>query len=285
MLTLLTLSNTSIPQHDQLNNPQTSTMAPSTAHLLGLPRELRDMIYSHLSRDIVLEWEWKADTKFQGRLKRIDIRLHNATIAHVLRIHPQVYAEYKEADCFSKLSATVTVDLLAPVQDMRTIRVGSLTHVRNSLAHVWYATMSFDYMAYPESKRGPRHQEILEDMIDDFTYMAPNLSVFRYAIHQRLPIHQPGASLRSALTHRDFLHGDVPYPPATKDNFLPNPPASLGGLPLLQFGEGNKLYYHGQLEKDAALRCLYWVQHILSDRDVVPFHQIAKIGVYMFGVG
>jgi hypothetical protein len=243
------------------------------------------MIYSHLSRDIVLEWEWKADTKFQGRLKRIDIRLHDTPIAHVLRIHPQVYAESKEAACFSTLSATVTVDLLAPVQDMRTIRVDSLTHVRNALTHVWYANMSFDYMAQPESKRGPRHQEILEDMIDDFTYMAPNLSVFRYAIHQRLPIHQPGASLRSALTHRDFLHGDVPYPPATKDNFLPNPPASLGGLPLLQSGEGYKLYYHGQLDKDAALRCLDWVQHILPDRDVVPFHQIAKIGVYMFGVG
>jgi hypothetical protein len=179
-------------------------MAPSTAHLLGLPRELRDMIYSHLSRDIVLEWEWKVDTKFQGRLKRIDICLHVAPIAHVLRIHPQVYAEYKEAACFSKLSATVTINLLAPVQDMRTIRVGSLTHVRNALAHVWYATMSFDYMAHPESKRGPKHQEILEDMIDDFTSMAPNLSVFRYAIHQRLLIHQPGASLRSALTHRDF---------------------------------------------------------------------------------
>ena len=53
----------------------------------------------------------------------------------------------------------------------------------------------------------------------------------------------------------------------------------------MQREEGDKLYYHDRECKSVALAHMHWASHILHERDVVPYHEIAMIGVYMFGVG
>jgi hypothetical protein len=258
-------------------------MAPATAHLLGLPRELRDIIYSHLSRDIVLPWELNKDEKYAGECERVNVWLYDAPIAHVLRIHPQINAEYKEASCFKKLAAEVAIDLVVPIQD-KTL-AGSLTPLEHAVSHVRYATMIFDHVADPATSHGKEHQDTLQSLINSFIDWGTNLLVFKCAIQQLGLHHWRGATSQTVISHRRLLLGFEHLPADDRENFMPGPPDSLGDLTLLQRGDGYKLYYHSCWTKSYALRNVDLAPNILHDGDVVPFQKIAKIGIYMFGVG
>ena len=76
----------------------TSTMASKEKpHLLTLPQEIRDHIYSYLHHGVSL----RIRTKHRAQ----HIRMQNAPIVAVLLTHSKLYHEYKDADCFKNLSA------------------------------------------------------------------------------------------------------------------------------------------------------------------------------------
>jgi hypothetical protein len=68
-------------------------------HLLTLPREIRDMIYTHLHHRVSL--------RVQNEYQVQHMVIEKAPIAAVLSTHPQLYHEYKDADCFKNLSGVL----------------------------------------------------------------------------------------------------------------------------------------------------------------------------------
>jgi len=79
-------------------------MASVGPNLLSLPREIRDKILSYLHRDIEYEGPLYTDAT-DDRYMAVSVRLENAPLLNVLLTHSQIRDEYKDADCFRKLSA------------------------------------------------------------------------------------------------------------------------------------------------------------------------------------
>ncbi|OSS48501.1 hypothetical protein B5807_07647 [Epicoccum nigrum] len=70
------------------------------AHLLTIPREIRDIIYSYLYHRVRLR-------SYQNG-RTANLKLRNAPIIAVLQTHTQLYQEYQTADCFENLSCVLT---------------------------------------------------------------------------------------------------------------------------------------------------------------------------------
>jgi hypothetical protein len=73
-----------------------------TPHLLTVPREIRDQIYSHLHRKIQLH-----HTPLRDVALRIDVSLKNTPLISVLLMHPRLRAEYTQSPSFKKLSLKI----------------------------------------------------------------------------------------------------------------------------------------------------------------------------------
>ena len=65
-------------------------------HLMTLPREVRDNIYSYLRHKVMLR------VPTEHRTQALQVK--NAPIVAVLLTHSQLYHEYKDADCFKNLT-------------------------------------------------------------------------------------------------------------------------------------------------------------------------------------
>jgi hypothetical protein len=75
-----------------------NVMVPAAPHLVGIPRELRDNIYSNLHHEITFDWEW---TAFVGLIpNKATVLFHNAPQASVLLTNSCLNEQYTEAACF-----------------------------------------------------------------------------------------------------------------------------------------------------------------------------------------
>jgi hypothetical protein len=107
-------------------------MAANPPHLLTLPREIRNDIYSYLHKEVVVH---NAGTSYPSILD-VQVRLENVPYMSVLLINSQIYQEYREADCFRNLSAQVDMDLKlrywlrGPVM-VRELKLSALSFVRH----------------------------------------------------------------------------------------------------------------------------------------------------------
>ena len=70
------------------------------AHLLTIPREIRDIIYSYLHHPAQV-------CSYQNG-RTATLKLRNAPIAAVLQTHTQIHKEYQTAECFKDLSCVLT---------------------------------------------------------------------------------------------------------------------------------------------------------------------------------
>src|SRR5690242_14218221 len=84
-------------------------MASSTCRLLALPREIRNIIYSYLHHDITVDWGYKHSSFPIGGHLAVPIFLYNAPLLTLLRTCKLLFEEYRQAECFRKLTISVTV--------------------------------------------------------------------------------------------------------------------------------------------------------------------------------
>ena len=71
----------------------------ATPSLLGIPRDLRDIIYGYCHQDIEIEWPW---SNRPTSIYNTELRVKNSPLTTILFVHSQLQAKYVEADCFRK---------------------------------------------------------------------------------------------------------------------------------------------------------------------------------------
>jgi hypothetical protein len=88
--------------------------APRMAHLLTIPREIRDLIYGYLTqeRNFYLERE----RCYYGS-KEVDVQVKNAPLLSVLLSHSRLKEEYMESTAFKRLSITLRMSPVYPGPD------------------------------------------------------------------------------------------------------------------------------------------------------------------------
>ena len=79
-------------------------MAANPPHLLSLPREIRNQIYSYLHKEMKVHNE-RESTRFNVH----EVRLENAPYTSVLLVNSKIYHKYREAACFRELAAVVNI--------------------------------------------------------------------------------------------------------------------------------------------------------------------------------
>jgi hypothetical protein len=253
-------------------------MAYPTAHLLGLPRELRDRIYSFLTQQI--DFNWDRDKVFAPRglegdiqlVEPVPLRLINSPIAHVFRIHPQIHAEYEEATLTS-LEAIIDPALHTTEASHFRPRPDWITHVNTALAHVRHFTVFLKIHARSTSQSLDWEDQL--GLLDDVAAKASGLSSLRVAVHQQYHLNAPTIS--------DEELDSILIPATTRLNcpreFLPRMPLALANMSLVQRGEG---YHVGQggLYNDATQSRL--VSSVSPGQINILRHGIRKNGAYTY---
>lgn len=74
----------------------------SSPNLLSLPREIRGMVYSHLSKSITFDWGWRVLPFPIGGSEAVRLSVPEAPLMNVLLSCQQVYHEYSQERQFRK---------------------------------------------------------------------------------------------------------------------------------------------------------------------------------------
>lgn len=114
------------------------TSVSARPHLLTLPREVRNIIYEHLTREI----ELRSVSQIGG--VRIAVSLINAPHINLLLTHPQLHDEYKESSAFVNLR----VYILHRDMSLKNYRVlidyyTAAEHVPAAFRHIKVATVRY----------------------------------------------------------------------------------------------------------------------------------------------
>ncbi|KAF2821435.1 hypothetical protein CC86DRAFT_459083 [Ophiobolus disseminans] len=188
-------------------------------HLLGLPRELRDIIYNYLDQDL----RWKDNDKYP--------HVQNAPLLSVLLVHSQIHDEYLHARCFR-----------APVVE---IHILDLYHIRSYQKETQLAQKIRNLMRYArdltlfvnfEHRMTIFRQPVwpaINHMVKLFTSKA------RYIGHLRIHVLMP---FGYSIGHDEL----------STSHFQQSVNFSLGDLPLVQRGEGYRLANDGGAHQESS---------------------------------
>jgi hypothetical protein len=198
-------------------------------HLLTLPRELRDQIYSYLSSD---EPGWRLTKLFSPEPVRF--RFHNAPNLNVLHTHPRLRNEYFEAGWTRELSVTFRLGVSSgPFTDLDTTNkmYKSPTIPADILFTHWirHVTILVDrgHRGRGDNTPGKQWWNTIRQLVEALAETAMVLLTVKIAIQQHA---------RTRLQH----HLDA-YPWFRTRYFLTPPPSFVHALWLVQRCEGWRL--------------------------------------------
>jgi hypothetical protein len=198
-------------------------------HLLTLPRELRDQIYSYLSDDGP---GWRLTSLFSP--KPVQFRFHNAPNLSVLHTHPRLRTEFFEADWTKELSVTFRLGVpRGPFTNLITLNTTyeSPTLPADILFTHWvrHVTILVDrgHKRRGDNAPGKFWWKAIQQLIDALSEKAVFLSTVKVAIQQH-------ATTRLRDHHQA-------YPRFSSRYFITPPPSFLNGLWLVQRCEGYRL--------------------------------------------
>jgi hypothetical protein len=201
----------------------------ATPHLLTLPRELRDQIYSYLSDD---DPGWRLTGLFSP--KPVQFRFHNAPNLSVLHTHPRLRTEFFEADWTKELSVTFRLGVPSGLFNNLTtwnIMYKSLTLPADILFTHWvrHVTILVDrgHKRCGDNALGKFWWKAIQQLLDALSEKAVFLSTVKVAVQQH-----------ATTRLRDL---DVAYPRFVDRYFITPPPSFLNGLWLVQRCEGYRL--------------------------------------------
>lgn len=182
------------------------------AHLLSLPRHLRDLIYPYLSASRGFERCWSPDDEYDVA----HVQIENVANVSVLSTNSQLRDEYlsylkKPRYDAAKLSAFTTYRLRlvnhASQRFWHKEKRNSDVRAKAELKNVQHATLFIECPTTPDDvlpRTGEWHVEVKE-FLETFTAMAPNLYTLRVAFQMDCkPILNTDALLESG----DFITND-----------------------------------------------------------------------------
>lgn len=227
----------------------------SPAHLLNLPRELRDRIYALLHHRIDFNWVRNGGIARRGHagevqvVEPVPIRLAICPLPHVFRIHPRIYEEYQEVYA-NKLTALINPPLKSrystdfqPLPDASARDNAVLARLRHVnlfvTLHVRSTGRSLDW----------------EDQLGLFNALAseaPKLLTLRVAVRQQYNLHY-GPNVDHWSLEKHLLPAAVRL--YSTEEFLPRMPELLDNMVMVYFARthctpGTNIIYRFNEEKD-----------------------------------
>ncbi|KZM21272.1 uncharacterized protein EKO05_0011503 [Ascochyta rabiei] len=244
---------------------------PEHLHLLALPREIRDHIYSYLHQPHQLRWELN-----EHDIHCVAVQVPKAPIAAVLRTCTRLHEEYRESRLLRTLAATISTTRAtnhetAALTDLQCHAVeGSvimhaapalIEHVATLLASIRDLTiLANNKRSMTEDSTIWSELQTLEAILSPFHQ---TLSTIRIGIHQWQDPHP--LQMNSRRETKKYTDSSL-----NTSSFMPTPNATFMGKPLAQQAAGYRL----QL---VLLQLHPWDQKDLLER----FHR-HKTGVYVY---
>jgi hypothetical protein len=258
-------------------------MEATSPNLLTLPRELRDRIYSYLTRQVDFNWERGDIFTLRGSdghvqlVEPVPLRVLNCPMPELLRVHSRIYEEYN-AVCINKLEAiidpslhTLEAPLFNPHPRSKTLSEAVLAQIRHVTSflklHARTTSQNLDWQ---------NQLNLLQTVITKAPHLITLKVAFRQQYHTNTPIFNdtmvPSVLIPAAERLRDsFTH------------FLPEIPTTIHGMHMVQRGEGYHIGF-AMLTRRQTYTAPHWTYHA-SGRWNYVFHGIRKMGVYMFARG
>jgi hypothetical protein len=223
-----------------------STMAmEDVPHLLTLPREVRDNIYSYLHHEV--------SRHYQNRR----LQLKNAPIVAVLLTHSQLYHEYQDADCYKDLHCVLPSSRCKDIERPKAIRADSkvFSQISHLDLHVGLRSDPLEgepgeamYSHPTEESIGhkiPTEQSLESSIPKPLRPMLPRLKTLRFSTWHHKNIRTEDISLDSA----GYRSKSVPVP------------QTIHGLKMIQVAN---------------------VCRFANDADKVGWHVILSEGYYLY---
>ncbi|KAJ8116493.1 hypothetical protein OPT61_g2098 [Boeremia exigua] len=259
------LHRTSPNTHTPRNNQTESH------HLLKLPREIRDQIYSYLYQPIQIRWELNKQD-----VHCVAINVHKAPIPAVLQTCTRLNEEYRDSKVLRNLSATLSTtratnhetaaltDLQCHAVEGSIIMHASPAPIEH-VAHLLSSTRSLNILV--NNKRSMTDDptiwselRTLESLLSPFHQ---TLDTIRIGVHQwQDPTPLQMNSRRETKAYTD--------PNISTSDFMPTPNTTFMGKPLIQQAAG----YRPQL--------VLLQLHPSDEQDLLERFHRHKTGVYLY---
>ena len=240
-------------------------------HLLALPREIRDQIYSYLHQPVQLKWELN-----KHNVHCAAIQLPKAPIPAVFSTCTRLHDEYRESRLLRNLTATISTtratnhetaastDLQCHAVEGSVIMQAEpapIEQVANLLASVRDLTILMD------NKRSMAEDSSIWNELETFeSILSPfhqTLSTVRIGIHQwQDPYPLQMNSRRQTKTYTD--------PTLDASSFMPTPRSTIMGKPLMQQAVGYRL------------QLVLLQLHPSDPKDLLERFHRHKTGVYVY---
>jgi hypothetical protein len=243
--------------------------------LLGLPRELRDEIYSYLSHDVTVNWPCCELLDLGYGLDSLNVKIHNAPLLSLLLAHPQIYHEHLAA-CTNALCGTIDMTLIPRVvtSHVDDDAVNERAPVLISLLR--HLILFIHIIIAPQGT--PQETRSIWTDIAAISAKLPHLQTLRVAFAN------PEAG--EPVEHADIrlAYFTDKHSAAKRTKFLPSPPLSIAGLRLRQCGEGYRVM-HGTcfpLRRADVASLYHPYVEVLPGEPYMLLHDVDRIGVYSF---
>jgi hypothetical protein len=259
-------------------------MDASPPNLLTLPRELRDRIYSHLTHQIDLSWDYSDISTLIGAdgdtqlIEPVHVRVLNYPIPQVLCVHPRIYEEYHAA-CLNNLEAVINPALYTLEDSRVSPHYMSKDFTGAVLARLRHVTI-FETLHAKTTSNNLDWQDHL-NLLGALTKTASKLVTVRVALRQQYHANSP--TFDEVQMPSVLIPAATRLANATSHPFLPAMPPTLNAMPLLQRGEG---YHIGYAPTSLSPRSPFpqptTHTHTINGRMYSLSHAIRKIGIYMY---
>ncbi|KAF2821436.1 hypothetical protein CC86DRAFT_104314 [Ophiobolus disseminans] len=226
--------------------------------LMSLPRELRDMVCSHLYCNIWYQWPWPYFSRHPCKLEVREFVLHNAPIVSVLLVNSQMHNEYQDSIDSHRVSATIITGYSA-----RARAVENRIYNKNSAQDAFLLIHDLSLFASPSIKtQFWRAMTVLaENLVSD----APKLETLQMV--RKLADMDP-----MLLPETSRLRNQDPY--TGLDLLLPTAPQRLPGeMSPIRHGEGFRLGYAEKYTLGG------WEKVGRVNKDTV-WHDVVRVGIY-----
>ncbi|KAF2629425.1 hypothetical protein BU25DRAFT_21780 [Macroventuria anomochaeta] len=204
-------------------------------HLLSLPREIRDHIYSYLHQPLQLRWELN-----KHNIHCVAIKVPKAPISAVFQTCTRLHDEYRESRLLRTFAATITTTRATNHETTAStnlqchavegsvimhVEPAPIDHVANLLASIRDITILMDNKrSMTEDSTIWNELRTLESLLSPFHQ---TLSTIRIGIHQWQDPHP----LQMNSRRETKAYAD---PTLSTSSFMPTPNTTFMGRPLVQ---------------------------------------------------
>ncbi|EAT79806.1 hypothetical protein HBH56_181430 [Parastagonospora nodorum] len=237
----------------------------SSADLLSLPLELRDVIYGYLQEDMTvpLRWDDHCEGKDTAPFYLADVDIKNAPYSPIALVNHQLRDEYLH-NSNTNVAASLTLKMSVDIFTHRTnCTVEDAMPRPPAFAFIREATIFIYVNSYLSNDRPfPIVWDPITHLFKGLVEAAPKLHTIRLVAHQ----------YRYKLVAHDELDGPAfsqVFGAATREEFFNAGPTHIHGMAAKKRAEGYRLDY-GTIEN--------WA--VVEQRRFM--HRVEKIGVYLY---